>query len=81
MAVQYFDQNNGVSHYQLLVNEKLLDSWAADDHLPSDKMIVHTSTRHTIEGVEIQPGDVLKIVGTPDGSEPAPLDYIEITAQ
>jgi len=80
VAVQYFDQNNGVSHYELLVNDHLIDSWAADDHLPSDKMNGHTSTRHTTVGVELKKGDVVKIVGHPDGGEPAPLDYLQLVA-
>ena len=79
VAVQYFDQNNGVSHYELLVNDHLIDSWIADDRLPSDKMNGHTSTRHTTVGVELKKGDVIKIVGHPDGGEQAPLDYFELT--
>ena len=78
IIVQYFDQNNGVSHYDLMVNDRVLGSWAADDHLPSDKMNGHTSTRHTFDHVELRTGDMLKIVGHPDGGEPAPLDYVEI---
>ncbi len=79
IAVQYFDQNNGVSHYELLVDDRVVDSWAADDHLPSDKMNGHTSTRHTTVGVELKPGSVVKIIGHPDGGEAAPLDYVELT--
>jgi len=79
IAVQYFDQNNGVSRYQLLVDDHAIDSWAADDHLPSDRMNGHTSTRHTTTGVELKPGSVVKIVGHPDADEPAPLDYLEAT--
>ncbi len=79
IGVQYFDQNNGVSHYELLVDDHVIDSWAADDSLPSDKMNGHTSTRHTSSGVELKPGAVIRIVGYPDGGEPAPLDYVELT--
>lgn len=78
VAVQYFDLDNGVSHYELLVNDKLVDCWAADDHLPSDAMNGHTSTRHTTVGVELKKGDVIRIVGHPGGAEAAPLDYIEL---
>jgi len=78
VAIQYFDQNNGVSKYQLFVNDKIVDSWAADDHLPSDKMNGHTSTRHVTEGVALKSGDVVRIEGNPDGGEPAPLDYVEL---
>lgn len=81
VAVQYFDQNNGASRYELFVNDRPLDSWTADDRLPSDKMNGHTSTRHTLINVALHPGDVLKIVGHPDGGEAAPLDYVEFTAE
>jgi alpha-glucuronidase len=78
VAVQYFDQDNGASRYELFVNERLLDSWTADDHLPSDKMNGHTSTRHTTSSVELRTGDELRVVGHPDEGEPAPLDYVEL---
>jgi alpha-glucuronidase len=39
----------------------------------------HTSTRHVMENVQLHSGDTLKIVGHPDGGEPAGLDYIELT--
>jgi alpha-glucuronidase len=85
IAVQYFDQNNGVAHFELLVNDHQIGAWAAEDHLPSDKMNGHTSTRLVFRGVQLHSGDRLKIVGQPDAGEPAGLDYIEfskeITAQ
>lgn len=81
VAVQYFDQNNGMARYEVFVNDHLVDSWAADDHLPSDKMNGHTSTRHIIKNIELHSGDVLKIIGRPDGGEPAPLDYVEMIPQ
>ena len=78
VAVAYFDLNHGASHYRLFVSDRELGSWVADDHLPSDKMNGHTSTRYTVAGVELKPGDVVKIEGRPDGAEPAPLDYVEV---
>jgi alpha-glucuronidase len=75
--IEYFDQNNGISRYELLVDDRKADSWVADDHLPSDKMDGNTSTRRTISGVSLARGDTLTIVGYPDGGEPAPLDYVE----
>ncbi|MBO0912694.1 MAG: hypothetical protein J2P13_12955, partial [Acidobacteria bacterium] len=78
-AVEYFDLNHGVSHYRLLVNDREVGSWAGDDHLPSDKMNGHTSTRYRAAGVELKPGDRVEIEGKPDAGEPAPLDYVEVT--
>ena len=81
VAVQYFDQNNGVSHLELFVNDRSIRTWAADDRLPSDKMNGHTSTRQVFEQIELRSGDTVRIVGHPDGSEPAGLDYVETTAR
>jgi alpha-glucuronidase len=77
LATQYFDQNNGISRYEVFVNDKLADEWVSDDRLPSAQMNGHTSTRHVTPNVNLQPADVVKIVGHPDSGEPAPLDYLE----
>jgi alpha-glucuronidase len=78
IAIQYFDQSNGASHYKLLLNGRQLDAWVADDHLPSDKMNGHTSTRHVTPAVELHSGDVLEMIGRPDSGEAAPIDYLEL---
>ena len=36
------------------------------------------STRYTARGIQLKPGDVLRVKGIPDGSDPANLDYIEV---
>ena len=79
IAVQYFDYLHGASTYDLSVNNKFVAEWKADNTLPSDAMNGDTSTRYTVSNVELHPGDTLKIEGRPDGGEPAPLDYVEIT--
>jgi len=78
LAMQYFDTNNGVAHFHLYVNDKLIDSWASDNNLPSAKMNGHTSTRRTTPAVALKPGDTIRIEGIPDGGDQAGLDYVEI---
>src|SRR5579871_2430202 len=78
LRIQYFDQNNGVSHYRLLVGEQPMDGWAADDHIRTTKIDGSSSTRRTISGVALRPGDQIRIEGIPDGGEPAAIDYVEI---
>jgi alpha-glucuronidase len=39
----------------------------------------NTSTRQTLRNVALHRGDTLRLTGQPDGNEPAPVDYIEIT--
>ncbi len=80
IAVQYFDFDHGASRYTLQVNGTAIDRWVADDTVPSDKMDGHTSTRRVLRGVALHKGDTIRIIGAPDGQEPAPLDYIEITS-
>jgi alpha-glucuronidase len=80
IAVQYFDFRDGMSTYGLYVDGKLIKEWRGDNLLPGDTMNGDTSTRITVNGVALKPGDVLKVEGHPDDGEPAPLDYLEISA-
>ncbi|MFZ0661132.1 MAG: alpha-glucuronidase family glycosyl hydrolase [Acidobacteriaceae bacterium] len=79
IAVQYFDYLHGVSTYAAYLNNKRIASWKADNTLPADKMNGDTSTRYTVPNISLRPGDILKIEGQPNGGEPAPIDYIEVT--
>mgnify|MGYP001600730932 FL=1 len=85
IAVQYFDIHPGTARYELLLNGRPIAHWAADNTLPpavSDKKLDgQTSTRFTLSGARLAPGDMLTLRGVPDGVEPAPVDYIEITKQ
>ena len=48
LRVQYFDQDNGVSHFRLLVGAQTVDEWDADDHLPSRKLDGAASSRRRV---------------------------------
>ncbi|MGA8270535.1 MAG: alpha-glucuronidase family glycosyl hydrolase [Candidatus Sulfotelmatobacter sp.] len=76
--VEYFDQNNGVSKYQVLVGNQLVDDWLANSLLPAIEPNGDSSTRRHIPGLALRPGDELLIEGFPDKDERAPLDYVEI---
>ncbi len=78
IAVQYFDLQGGVAKFTLDVNNRPAATWAADATLPSKHPHGDNSTRYTAENVDMNPGDVLRVVGGPDGADPAVLDYIEI---
>jgi len=78
--VQYYDQNNGVSHFNLYVKSELVSEWAADDRLPSNRPNGDTSTRHNILNIKLEKGDHIRIEGKPDSGEHAVIDYIEILA-
>jgi len=78
IRVQYFDQNDGVSHFRVTVGNRVIDEWDANDRLPTRKIDGSSSTRRTISGVALRTGDEIRIEGVPDGGEKAALDYIEL---
>jgi len=78
LAVQYFDQNNGVARFQVSVNGREVAQWAADEHRPSQALDADTSVRHTLRHLPLEPGDVIEIEGRPDGGDPAALDYVTV---
>jgi alpha-glucuronidase len=77
LIVGYFDQANGVSRFATYVGDRLVDEWVAGDHLPSQKPDGSSATCRVIHGLTLRPGDEIRIEGTPDGEEYAPLDYVE----
>ncbi|HTJ30064.1 MAG TPA: hypothetical protein VL346_06175, partial [Acidobacteriaceae bacterium] len=85
VAVQYFDYWGGASQFTLMLNGKSIGEWRADDTLPPARAALEpngdTSTRVTFRSVMLKPGDRLTLQGAPDGDEPAPVDYIEITKE
>jgi len=83
ITVQYFDFWSGKSHFTLDLNGNPIGNWLADDILPPVRQDLHpdgeTSTRITFPNIALKPGDSLTLHGTPDNTEPAPVDYVEIT--
>jgi len=81
--VQYFDLPLGKARYRLLVNGKAIDEWTAEARLPARALGGDASTRRQLRDVMLRPGDEIRIEGTPDGNDPAALDYVSIrtTAQ
>ncbi|KAJ5379656.1 uncharacterized protein N7496_002084 [Penicillium cataractarum] len=83
IAVNYFDHLGGRAKYEVFLGEKLIGTWTGDledklGHDFSEYLDGHSATRVTFYGVKVEKGDWLKIVGQPDGSELAPLDYVSI---
>jgi hypothetical protein len=81
IAVQYFDLQAGVAKFALKVNGQpasAQSSWGADAMLPTRRPHGDNSTRHIVENVPLKPGDTIRVEGTPDASDPAAFDYIEV---
>ncbi len=81
LDVQYFDQNNGQASYRLFVNDRLVDQWKADMHLPSTEVNADTSTRRRVKALLLGRGDEIRLEGVPDGGDTAAVDYIEFRAE
>ncbi len=78
IAAQYFDLQAVSARFTLFINGKKADSWSADAELPSPHPHGDNSTRHIANGVALKSGDTIRIEGTPDGSDPAAVDYLEV---
>ncbi|KAB5581043.1 alpha-glucuronidase A [Coniochaeta sp. 2T2.1] len=81
LAVNYYDVIGGRAKWEVFLGDRLVGSWRGDNedklgHAPSTMLDGHSATRVTFGGVEVKKGDVLKIVGSPDGIEAAPVDYV-----
>lgn len=79
VAIQYFDLPGGSATFTLMLNGKPLNTWTANAELPSRRPDGDNSTRRIVSGVELKPRDRLSVESAPDGSDPAALDYIELT--
>jgi alpha-glucuronidase len=80
IAIQYFDLQPGAAAFTLRINGKAAAAaWTADALLPSGRPNGDNSTRRTVRGVELKPGDVIRVEGVPDQADLAALDYIEVT--
>lgn len=77
IAVQYFDLQGGAAQFTLEVGGQPVAAWAADANLPSVRPNGDNSTRYTAPCVQLKPGEVIRVEGTPDKDDPAALDYIE----
>jgi alpha-glucuronidase len=78
LDVEYFDQNNGVSQFEVFLNDHQIDAWSADALLPAKKPGADASTRRRIRNLIFRAGDTIRIQGQPDQDEPAGLDYVEL---
>ena len=81
VAVQYFDLQGGDAHFAVEVNGTSVGQWTANAQLPSRSLHGDNSTRYVAHNVELHSGDTIRVLGTPDKSDPAAFDYLEVLAQ
>jgi hypothetical protein len=80
LHLRYFDEQDGVSEFKLIVAERDVDRWKADNQLPTPTTLpdAHSSIRRTVRHVSLQGSDIIRLVGKPDAGERAAVDYLEI---
>ncbi len=80
LRVRYFDYPQGVSRFRLSVAGQVVDDWTATGTFPMRVFEPDgsSSTRRVVSGVQLRPGDEIRIEGIPAKPETAALDYIEI---
>lgn len=77
ISVDYFDESDGESTLTLAINGKKIDTWQWDDKLGSSLANHLTAATHTIEGIKINVGDTISMIGFDNGSEPLRIDAVE----
>src|SRR3569833_606519 len=81
VSVGYFDVSGGKARWEVYLNDNKVGEWVGDNesrqfHASSGSLDHNTAARVTFRGVQVKKGDTVRIVGRPNGSEAAPLDYI-----
>jgi alpha-glucuronidase len=78
IAVQYFDLQGGDAKFMLIVNGQPRAGWIANVQFPSRRPTGDNSARFIAHAIDLKPGDAIRVEGTPDRTDPAALDYIEV---
>ncbi|TIA08479.1 alpha glucuronidase [Aureobasidium pullulans] len=81
IGVNFYDLYGGKSRFEIRVGNVTSGMWKGDSedylgHTPSIYLDGHSARRITFGNVDVREGDLLEIVGAPDGVEPAPVDYV-----
>lgn len=80
VTVRYFDVNTGVARFRVKLGDRIIGEWTAADRIPTRRLDGSSSSRQVLRDVSLAPGDLIVVEGSPDGSETAALDYVEIQA-
>ncbi|ANT62119.1 hypothetical protein AYJ57_16945 [Salipiger sp. CCB-MM3] len=73
----HFDESDGQSQLDLLVNDLLVDSFIWDQDAGSSIVNSTSFAMHQTFGVALEAGDVVSLSGSPDGGEPLRIDYLD----
>ncbi|MGA1132046.1 MAG: NF038122 family metalloprotease [Prochlorotrichaceae cyanobacterium] len=77
LVVGYYDENDGLAKFTTSVNGVQRASWVANANLGSKDVSMQTFTTRTITGLELNPGDTIRLTALRENSDEAQVDYIE----
>ena len=78
VVLGYFDEIDGVSHFEVNQGSSLLDAWDADGTSGSVNPDIQSFTTRTVATeLLINPGETFTVTATEAGTEYARLDYLE----
>ena len=77
IVIAYFDEDDGISTFNLQHNGSQIDNWIADGTTGGRLASAQSLVRRTISNVSLATGDSIQITGTENAGEPARIDYIE----
>jgi hypothetical protein len=78
VVVVYFDESDGQSNLEAVIDGAVVDTWVADADLPAAFADDVTLTYRVItQRITLAPGQVIALQGSQHGGEPASIDRIE----
>ncbi|SDI82698.1 FG-GAP-like repeat-containing protein [Alloyangia pacifica] len=80
ITIGYFDETDGFSEMELVVNDIVVASFTWDSLLGSEIVTPQARAEFTAFNVALEAGDTIELRGSGDGSEPLRTDYIDIVA-
>ena len=78
VVVAYFDEADGASWMQIVVDGATVDEWSWDGATGSVYANASTKRYRSVSSVVLSPGDRVELKGRSQGAEPLRTDFIEL---
>ncbi|WP_353476248.1 FG-GAP-like repeat-containing protein (plasmid) [Salipiger sp. H15] len=80
LAIGYFDESDGASSMQVLVNDAVVAEFDWDAATGATIASTQSRASQVIEALDLAAGDVIELRGQGNGGEPLRVDYLEFSA-
>jgi hypothetical protein len=78
LTVGYFDETDGVSHMEVVVNGAIIDSFEWNGTFGNERSSPASRAEYLVGDLWLAPGDLIELRGMGDAGEPLRTDYIDI---